>query len=299
MKSLLLRAAKRYEQLSNQVLNQFSPPIIVLMYHRVSDLGAGSGYTVSTANFQNQMRYIKQHFKILRFEDDWRNIDRPSCVITFDDGYFDNYIIARDFLEQEAIPATFFITTQNIETNNLFWWDKLFLNQDFFERQTGKTIHNLARRLKNSKPSQQVAFFDRYRALNTAAKERLVSNYRSMSQEELIKLSQLKQTTIGAHTVNHPKLTLLTCEEMLFELSESKTTLERITGSPVTTCSFPYGSYNEETIAICNDIEFQKGAATGFSRNAYGWTNPFKIPRISVDDEPIDVFSQKIQQLLN
>lgn len=298
MKSLVFAAMRHYNQIRNRLLNKFNAPIIVLMYHRVCEAqDSTSPYFVSPANFQDQMRYVKQHFDVLRFEDDWSHVDKPSCVITFDDGYFDNYVVARDFLEKEAIPATFFISTQNIGTNNLFWWDELALNQVFLEKQTGKSVNALFKQLKNSKHAGQVDFFNAYRPL-FPSQASASKSYRSMSEQELLSLAKLKHTTVGVHTINHPKLTLLNRDQMFFELNESKNTIEKITGVPATTCSFPYGSYNQTTIDVCSSIGFQK-AATGVSHNSYCWTNPLKTPRISVFNDEINVFKQKIQRLMH
>lgn len=297
MKSLILKAIKQSSVIRNRVLNKFNTPIIVLMYHRVCDEeSTKSPYAVSTSNFKDQMHYIKQHFELLRFEDDWSNVKKPSCVITFDDGYVDNYVIARDFLEQQAIPATFFISTQNIDTDGLFWWDELTVHKNLFEKQTGKSFSTLFKQLKKSKPAEQLAFFNQYRPLYEVNAHSL-NSYRSMSSDQLANLAQLKHTTIGAHTINHPKLTVLDAEEMFFELKESKRVIEKITGSPVTTCSYPYGSYNQNTIEVCKKIGFKKAAA-GFPHNCYRWNNPLKIPRVSAFNDDLSIFNQKIQQLL-
>ncbi len=296
MKSLILGMANRYDQARNRVFNKFNSPIIVLMYHRVTD-DVTADYTVSTANFQDQMRYIKQHFELLRFEDDWSRVNKPSCVVTFDDGYYYNYLISKDFLEKEEIPATFFITTQNIETEALFWWDEIVLHKDSLEKQTGKTLDQLFKQLKNNKPAEQSAFLKQYRP-HYATAPIPAHHYRSMNKAELAELAELQYTTIGVHTVNHPKLSLLDCEEMFFELNESKKTIEEITNIPMNVCSFPYGSYNRETLEICRRIGFEKTAVTGFSRNCYTRTNPFKIPRFSVGDDEISVFREKIERQL-
>ena len=47
----------------------------------------------------------------------------PYSVITFDDGYVDNYILAYPILKRLDIPAIFFIPTQCIEERRLGWWD--------------------------------------------------------------------------------------------------------------------------------------------------------------------------------
>ena len=47
--------------------------------------------TVSPENFEEQVRFLKDNFSILRFEEDWTEGSGSGVVITFDDGYADNY----------------------------------------------------------------------------------------------------------------------------------------------------------------------------------------------------------------
>ena len=58
----------------------------------------------------------------------WRSsrlIGKERIAITFDDGYLDNYLVAKPLLEKYNLPATFFITSRNIGNKAEFWWDEL------------------------------------------------------------------------------------------------------------------------------------------------------------------------------
>jgi peptidoglycan/xylan/chitin deacetylase (PgdA/CDA1 family) len=46
-------------------------------------------------------------------------------VVTFDDGYIDNYTFAYPILEELQIPATIFVTSGYIEKEREYWWDEL------------------------------------------------------------------------------------------------------------------------------------------------------------------------------
>lgn len=99
-------------------------PVLVLMYHRVNDEAGQklTGLTVSTENFEKQLLYLKKHFQILKLEEDWTPLKKTGVVITFDDGYADNFLNALPLLEKHQIPAAIFITTLNINSKNEFWW---------------------------------------------------------------------------------------------------------------------------------------------------------------------------------
>lgn len=50
---------------------------------------------------------------------------------------------------------------------------------------------------------------------------------------------------IGSHTLTHPDLTLLSDDDLTRELADSRALLEDTTGMPVTSLSFPLGSWNQ------------------------------------------------------
>lgn len=94
----------------------------VLLYHRVSDEELDS-ITVMPAQFQRQLDILKLHYKVLSMEEFLNSRGcprrRPSVVITFDDGYHDNYHAAV-LMRKAAVPATFFISTGIVGTLGRF-----------------------------------------------------------------------------------------------------------------------------------------------------------------------------------
>ncbi len=93
---------------------------IILMYHRITDEVREPRYSVSTKNFERQMAYVKTHFNCISFAalvDDVPKpgkTDRDSIVITFDDGYKDNYLNAFPVVKQHELPATIFLVSRFI-----------------------------------------------------------------------------------------------------------------------------------------------------------------------------------------
>ncbi|NLG16126.1 MAG: polysaccharide deacetylase family protein [Fibrobacter sp.] len=66
---------------------------------------------------------------------------------------------------------------------------------------------------------------------------------RHMSKEQIIEVSNLGYE-IGSHTLTHANLPFLSVKDLEKELKESKQILEDITGKPVRSLSFPFGSFN-------------------------------------------------------
>jgi len=110
-------------------MDQFIP---IIAYHRVSDFRQNA-LTVSTKVFGQQMSYLKEKGyhrislgDLLNFHLN-RSFNLPAkpIVITFDDGFQDNYLYAFPILKQFGFKATFFLILDLIGTGIIFEKDKL------------------------------------------------------------------------------------------------------------------------------------------------------------------------------
>jgi peptidoglycan/xylan/chitin deacetylase (PgdA/CDA1 family) len=88
------------------------------MYHSVAD--DGHFLSVSSSVFEQQIEYMKNNgFTFLRSDDLLSgNINNKSVLITFDDGYENNFLIAVPILKKYNVPAIFFIATGLVGTEN-------------------------------------------------------------------------------------------------------------------------------------------------------------------------------------
>ncbi len=87
--------------------------------------------------------------------------------------------------------------------------------------------------------------------------------------------------TIGAHTVSHPRLDILTVEEQCKEIAVSKENLEQWLGHSVAHFSYPHGAYNKDTLQIVHKCDFHSAL------HAWGGTvrrgdNIYLLPRIEL-----------------
>jgi peptidoglycan/xylan/chitin deacetylase (PgdA/CDA1 family) len=96
--------------------------IPVLMYHSVDDAQAAvSSLAVSTQSFRKQMSFLKRrHYRFLSLAEfvsaleNKERLPRRAVVVTFDDGYENNYTAAYPILKELGIPACIFVTTGHI-----------------------------------------------------------------------------------------------------------------------------------------------------------------------------------------
>lgn len=97
----------------------------ILMYHHIGPLPSDADdirrdLTVSLENFEQQMKYLKQNsFNVLTMKEMYGlvaegKLPAKTVILTFDDGYQDNYLYAEPVLESYGFKATFNIITGDI-----------------------------------------------------------------------------------------------------------------------------------------------------------------------------------------
>lgn len=188
----------------------------ILLYHKVCDLPEGKyrDHAVPPASFARQMDYLSRNgFNVITLERflEYRekSIKPPlkTVVITFDDGYMDNYLNAVPVLEEYNFKATFFVVSDYIDSEEPFRfldWDELMLSQ--FQENKDHWLP-LTRRM----------------ILDMSARGFL----------------------FGSHTRSHPALDKVEKKVAVEELRGSKERLEEILSRPVISFSYPYGELNE------------------------------------------------------
>ncbi len=92
----------------------------ILLYHSVDESKKGD-MNVRASEFEKQLNFLKNRFsviplaKALESLDQGERSDRPAVVITFDDGYENNYHVAYPLLRKQALPAAIFLLTNGKE----------------------------------------------------------------------------------------------------------------------------------------------------------------------------------------
>ena len=101
--------------------------IVILYYHRV---GPCDVLSQPVTRFRGDMEYLARHYQCLTLRELGRRLQahqrrtRPIAVVTFDDGYKDNFTNAFPELKACGVPATFFVSTGFIGTDRPFPHDQ-------------------------------------------------------------------------------------------------------------------------------------------------------------------------------
>jgi peptidoglycan/xylan/chitin deacetylase (PgdA/CDA1 family) len=127
----------------------------VLMYHHVGPVPAGAddirrGLTVSATNFTKQLQYLKDNnFNVLTLAELYQavangKVPEKTVVLTFDDGYEDNFTVAYPKLQEFGYKATFFIITSKVGMADYMNEDQLKQLSKSGNEIASHTVHHLS-----------------------------------------------------------------------------------------------------------------------------------------------------------
>lgn len=291
--------------------------VLCLLYHRVDPVKDDIYHlTVSPCNFEEQIRYLKAHVPILRFEENWTKGSGDGVVITFDDGYADNYEYMLPVLEKYQVPATIFVSTGYVGTGREYWWDEiariLTRNVDYPEWfELKDSLYQYRWDTRSLEARQEMT-----RSLHWMLKmdpdiERAnlwlgqLRDWAGIGPEgrkenlpvdswQLQRLSCSQYITIGAHTVNHRSLGVQTKAGQEYEIGASICFLEKKLGKQIDAFSYPFGSavhFNPDTFEACRQNGIKKAATT--MKGVWTETvHPYAIPRVEAPDEGREGFER-------
>lgn len=114
-----------------------TPRLWILMYHRILPIDdpraqrEEPGMRVTPETFRRHVQWLRQSFEVVRLSE-WvaraamgDSLPRRACAITFDDGWRDNHQYAWPVLAETGLPATVFVVSHMVGTNEVFWPNRL------------------------------------------------------------------------------------------------------------------------------------------------------------------------------
>lgn len=122
--------------------------------------------------------------------------------------------------------------------------------------------------------------------------------HRVLSNQEVIALDEGGLIEVGAHTVTHPRLSDISLSRQQEEIRESKRRLEELTGHPITSFAYPFGSHSDytgETVEIARHCGFVRACSTVMNVVHHD-TDPLQLPRLAVQNWNGDEFAQQLQK---
>ena len=282
-----------------------APICQIFLYHRINDDGDPFLPALPVHEFRKQMEYVAKNFSIVSLDDiaEGRigSDNSKYCVaITFDDGYRDNFTYAFPILKELGIPATIYLATGHIGTNQLPWYDqvclafKLSVRPFLRLRLAGAPEGPL--QSKQSRLSLLEQVLDWLRELDDETWQKAMRelfevlgvpsslslpNY-MLNWDEVRQMKNHK-ISFGAHTVTHPVLSRLTGARLRDEITRSKNTIEQKIQTEVRHFAYPFGRpihFSDEAKHVIEQSGFKTAVTTVYGFNKPG-DDPFALKRLT------------------
>lgn len=232
--------------------------IPVLMYHHINP-HRGDTVTVSPESFTAQMESLVQEriqtitvSELLAFIEGNYMPPARSVLITFDDGWLDNYVYALPVLKSMNLRAAFFLVSDRV-----------------------KAASATPRPVPISVPDHE------------ASKALLASGMAGKVALSWHLIDEMRHTGIAEfhpHSVSHRPCDDLAPQELEFELVESRRVLRDHFGEISPCFCWPYGRWNSSACEAAITFGYQ-GLFTTVPGVVSCSSNPFAIPRIEVRED--------------
>ena len=292
--------------------------IQILTYHRVNAGHDPYFPAVPPEQFTEQMEYLASRFFVCPLTEavarlQANDIPPNTVVVTFDDGYRDNYTHAFPILSAFSIPATIFLATAAIGSGLVLWHDRVFAAFRKTRVSTlagydknGRTYslntlterleaqHNILRFLRAVDNQEREIWITRL-MIDLQVEEKKEDLMLMLSWDEVRYMHQ-HGTTFGSHTMTHPILSTLSSEAMQQEIEESRAAILREIGVAPTAFAYPNGScadFTPITKMLLRDAGYDCAVTTVFGVNEAG-QDVFELRRGGPWEEHLPTFATKM-----
>jgi len=294
--------------------------VVILTYHRVvskKELDAEyiqPGMYVTAETFEMQMQFIKQYFSVISFaellrlwsEQMW-NAEERYCVVTFDDGWLDNYVYALPVLRRNALPATVFLPTTFIGTDRWFWPEQIvwlgrhatWQNEE--KRRQADTVLQgefswLAAVGMSMNRVDADAIIEHCKALAQEQIDALIAAWAGQlgvvlpRDRQVINWAEAQEmsaagVSFGSHSATHRILTHLDSNEVLREVEGSWKTLREKPIVTVPVFCYPNGDWSAEVERSVEAAGYAAATTTEFGYEDRLPSRRFGLKRINIHND--------------
>lgn len=317
-----------------------SGKLTILMYHSLSEKKPRGDSSlermqVSRKNFRKQMAYLSRNFNVLSLDAAIEclygggHLPKNSVVVTFDDGFKDNYTIGLPVMRKHNIQAIIFLTTSLIGSSSPAWRHRLHLGLQFSDAALITTALSMLNGAFS--PGQmsaltellgrgdRTALADRFldymaekndsgetkKIADTLIRELCLSRVFRMPDARIMTWEDAREMlrhgiSFGPHTMTHPILSSIPLEFAEREITSSRDEIERRLGVKVRHFAYPSGLKNDFTNEhknILSRLGFLSGLAVG-----WGYNNPdtdrYSMRRMAIGDYSLPVFVMKLKGII-
>jgi len=281
----------------------------ILMYHSVlpgpeqhADLLGGIAH--SEFQFREQMELLAREYQPVSLDGVVKSLrsgeplKKRSVVVTFDDGYRDNFEVAVPILNHFGIPATFYVTVDCVENRRLPWPSRLRfairktklaawtdshaktwkLDSDSSREETFATLCSDCCRLSGEVQEDFVQRVERNLEVSVPTQ----SNSFMMDFDQVRGLVR-NGHSVGSHTMTHPNMAYVSVDDARQEFVESKARLEEQISTPITHFAYPCPAlsphWNARTVDQSRTLGYDSAVTTNSGLTQSG-DNPLCLKRL-------------------
>jgi peptidoglycan/xylan/chitin deacetylase (PgdA/CDA1 family) len=289
--------------------------LLVLNYHRIGNPAEDpfdpGVFSATPDGLDEQITYLKRHVSFVTLEEavDFIVNEKTTkshirVLITFDDGYLDNYELAFPILRSHGIQGVFFLATGLVGSCHLPWWDHIaFLvktaRQHRFVlrypaelqvdiatngiRKSLREVLSLYKKPENNDPARFLA----------ELKEETRGDELPSALRRFLSWSDAREMisggmAIGSHTHSHHVLSQLGPEQQRQELIQSRLLIKEKLGTAADSLAYPVGaasSFSHQTEALARECGYHAAFSFHGGTNLPGRIRPYDIKRVGVGDQ--------------
>ena len=299
-----------------------SPPLAILLYHGVvrRRLEVADFCFITDEELRRQLDVLRRRFRIVSLEEGVRlldagELDEPTAVITFDDGFENNLEVALPALREAGAPATIFVCTDLLDSARVPWYCRLHdaitrtarrelewdgarwsLEGNAARKAAADRLKNGLKRLPQSELEAAVDEIARRLDADAGAPD---PRFRMLTRAAMREMARGGLIDFGAHTGSHAILSRLTAAEKSSEIERSVSEVSAITGAPCRTFAYPNGRF-EDYDGASLDLLRRAGVTVAVTAEK-GWndarTPRLELLRFAIGGEPsMPLFDQVVKR---
>lgn len=286
----------------------------------------------SSKKFDKHMEYICKHYNVIPLDKAIEclygggELPKNSIVVTFDDGFKDNYTIGLPILKKYNVPAIIFLTTSLVSSTVPYWQQKLKAAIEltnphsikkaiikmkvlFSQGQVEELLKAIDNGDKEELTTKLFAFIEKKEEKN--AGEKFIDNL--LKELDLYSAFRLPDAqmmswddardmlsygiSFGSHTMTHPILSNIPLVFAEKEIKGSKKEIEKRLNIEVKHFAYPNGlhmDFTEEHKDILKRSGYKSGIAVCWGYNNSN-SDRYSMRRIPIGDYALPKFIMRIK----
>ena len=309
----------------------------IVFYHYVRDVERTQFpgiKALSVAGFEAQLDWLQARYDVLDGPTFERAIlsgsgfDRPTALLTFDDGFIDHYEYAFPALRARGMGGIFFISGSTLgDTPTLLNVHRTHfllsqLGAARFTAEVGEALRAAGVDTAGSNatagspgtregiyrydeaPDVRIKRILNYEApypIATRVLSQLFDSYigdaTEFARSLYLSAAQIREMarggmTFGFHTETHPVLSRLSYDAQRTELQNGPNLITELTGQSTVSFCYPYGfphTYNADTLRVLEDSGYSMAFNTVRRQAVIGSEPRYELPRFDTRDVSVDL----------